>query len=178
MTSTAPPAPTTASRRSPAATRRAATAQRGQPEFGQLLPGFQHDLGIDLGRLSFEGKAFFHGHENLANTEQADHGDQEIEALEQFRVAEGHAQLAGDGVHADGGEGEAQHHGRDGLGRRLLAHAHEAGEGEQLHGEEFRRPEFEREPGQQRRREGDQQHGEHGAHEAGEPSSLRLKQEN
>ena len=31
----------------------------------------------------------------------------EVEALEQFGHAEGHAQLAGDRVHADGGEREA-----------------------------------------------------------------------
>jgi hypothetical protein len=61
---------------------------------------------------------------------------------------------------------KAQHHGGDGLGRRFLAHAHEAAEGQQLHGEELGRTELERELRQQRRQEGDQQHREHGAHEA------------
>ena len=43
--------------------------------------------------------------------------------------AEGQPQLAGHGVHADGGQREAEHHRGDGLERRLLAHADEAAEG-------------------------------------------------
>ena len=71
--------------------------------------------------------------------------------VQQLGEAEGQAQLAGDGVEADRGEREADHHRGDGLERRLLAHADEAAEGEEIDREVLRRPELQREPRDQRR---------------------------
>jgi hypothetical protein len=53
---------------------------------------------------------FLEREQDLADAEQADHRDQEVEAGEQVRRAEGEAQRAGDGVGADRGEREAEHH--------------------------------------------------------------------
>ena len=89
------------------------------------------------------------------DAEQADDRDQEVEALQQLGQAERHAQLAGDRVEADRREREAQHHRRDGLDRRLAAHADEAAEGQELDREELGRAELEREPRHQRREERD-----------------------
>ena len=85
--------------------------------------------------------------------------------LQQFGEAEGQAQLAGDAVHADGGEREADHHRRDGLERRLLAHADEAAERQEVDREVFRRAELQRELRDQRREQRDHDHGEQRADE-------------
>ena len=90
-----------------------------------------------------------------------------LKPLEQLDRAEGHAQLAGDRIQPDRRQREAQHHGADDLGRRLLAHADEAAEGQELDGEELGRPELQREAGEVAGQEGDHQHGEQGAHERG-----------
>ena len=125
-------------------------AEKGQPVLGQCFPGLPHHFGVEPGRLAFEGQAFFHGEQDLANAEQTDHCDQGVKALEQYGELIGHAQLAGHGVHANGGQRKAQHHGHDDLGRRFLAHAHKAAKSEQLHREVFGRPEVERKFGQHR----------------------------
>ena len=123
----------------------------------QFAPGLPDHLDADLGALAFEGQTLFHRQQNLADAEKPDHRDQKIEALEQIRHAIGHAQLAGDRVHADRRQRKAQHHRGKGLGRCFLAHAHEAAEGEQLHRKEFRWTEFQRKSGQHRCQESDQQ---------------------
>ena len=82
-------------------------------------------------------------------------------------VAEGHAQRAGHLVEADRAEREAQAHGGQHLEGRALAHADEAGKRQEEDGEELRRPELQRELGDQRRQEGDQDHGHQGADEGG-----------
>ena len=90
-------------------------------------------------------------------------------------VAEGHAQRAGHLVEADGAERKAQAHRGQHLEGRALAHADEAREGQEEHGEELRRPELQRELGDQRRQEGDQDDGDQGADErGGEGCSQRL----
>ena len=58
----------------------------------------------DAGGVAAQRQALFHGQQDFADAEQADHGDQEVDAAQQFRRTEGHAQLAGHGVHADAGE--------------------------------------------------------------------------
>ncbi len=88
---------------------------------------------------------------------EPDHGDQEVHAAQQVVRAEGHAQLARDGVHADACQQQPERHGDDGLVLVLLAQADEGTEGEEVHGEEFRRPELQREARDLRRKEGDQQ---------------------
>ena len=62
--------------------------------------------------LPLKRQPLLHGQQDLADAEQADHGDQEVEAVEQFGEAEGQPQLAGDGVEADRGERKADHHRR------------------------------------------------------------------
>ena len=142
-------------------------ADKGQPVLGQRLPGLPHHFGVEPGRLAFEGQAFFHGEQDLTNAEQTDHRDQEVKALEQYGELIGHAQLAGHGVHAHGGQRKAQHHGHDDLGRRFLAHANKAAKGEQLNRKVFGRPEVERKFGQHRRQKGDQRDGKKCANERG-----------
>ena len=68
-------------------------------------------------------------------------------------------------IEADGGEREADHHRGDGFERRLLAHADERAEGEEIHGELFRRPELQRELRDQRRNQRDHDDGEQRADE-------------
>jgi hypothetical protein len=142
-----------------------ARAQRSHPVARQLGPGLQHDLGIDAGGAAFEAQALLHGEQDLADAEQADDGDEEIEAVQQLGKSERQAQLPGDVVEPDGSKGESDHHRRDGLERRLFAHADEAAEGEEVDGEFFRRPELQREPCHQRRHQGDDDDGEQGADE-------------
>ncbi len=59
-------------------------------------------------------------------TEQSDDHNQEVDAPEQFGPAEGQAQLAADGIHADRGQTKTEHQGDDGL-ERILTRADEAG---------------------------------------------------
>ena len=70
-------------------------------------------------------------------------------------------------VEADGGERKADHHRRHGLERRLLAHADEAAEGQEIDAELLRRPELQREGGDQRRHQRDHDDGEQRADEGG-----------
>ena len=127
----------------PAADQRA--AQRGRPVARQLRQVSQHHLQVDLRVLALEGEALLHGEQDLADAEQADHRDQEVEAAQQLVGAEGQAQLPGHAVQPDRRQREAQHHRAQDLGRRLLAHADEAAEGQEVDREEFRRPELQRE---------------------------------
>ena len=133
----------------------------------QLLPGLPDHARIDARVHALERQPLLHGQQNLADAEQADHRDQEIEAAQQFVGAKGHAQGAGDGVEPDGGEREAEHHRGDGLGRMALAEADEAAKGEQLHREEFGWPEPQREPRHQRRQKRDDDDRNQGADERG-----------
>ena len=97
---------------------------------------------LSLRARALEHQPLLDGEQDLADAEEADHRDQEVEALQQLHVAEGEAQLPGHGVDADRGEREAQHHRRDGLEGRALGHADEGAEGEQVDREELRRPEL------------------------------------
>ena len=85
--------------------------------------------------------------------------------VKQLGESEGQPQLAGDAVEADRGERKADHHGGQRLERRLLAHADEAAEGEEIDAELLRRPELQREFGDQRRHQRDHDHGEQRADE-------------
>ena len=110
--------------------------------FGSVAHVFSTIAGIDLGALALERQALLHREQDLAQAEEADHRDQEVEALQQRAAAEGHAQRAGHRVEADRGEREAQHHRRDRLHRRLAAHADEAAERQELDREVLGRPEL------------------------------------
>ena len=89
--------------------------------------------------------------------------------------AEGHAQLAGDRIHADAGEQQSERKRDDGLVLVLAAQPDERAEGQQIDREEFRRPEAQREGRDTGREEGDQQHGKQRADEGGsEGSGQRL----
>ena len=89
-----------------------------------------------------KAQSFFHGLQEFADAEKANDGNQEADALDEFRITESQAHVAGNAVHADGGKGKAEHHRDDGLERRGAAHADEAGEGQQINGEVFGRAEF------------------------------------
>ncbi len=124
----------------------------GHPVARQFLPGLDHDLQVDLGGLPREAQALFHGQQDLADAEQADDGDQEVEAAEQVSVKpKVKRNWPVTLIEADGAEREADHHRGDGLERRFLAHADEAAEGEEVDREVLRRPESQREARHQRR---------------------------
>ena len=152
-----------------------AGAQRGGPVGRQLFPGLPHHLRVDLRGVAAEAQALFHGQQDLADTEQADHRDQEVEAAQQFGEAERQTQLPGHLIEADRAERKADHHRGDGLERRLLAQADEAAEGEEIDREDFRRPELQREARHQRREQRDHDDGEQRADEGrGERGGQRL----
>ena len=120
-------------------------------------------------------QTLLHGQQDFADPEQADHRDQEVDAAQQLAGAEGHAQLAGHRIHADAGQQQPERHRDQGLVLLLAPEADEGAEGQQIDREEFRRPEFERERGDQRRQEGDQQHRDQRADERrGERRGQRL----
>ena len=132
---------------------------------GSFFQVCQHHERIDAGGAALEVQAFLDRHQNLADAEQADDGDQEVEAGEQRLGAEGEPQAAGDLVGADTGKGETEHHRRNHLERRLPAHADEGAEGQKIDGEVFRRAEIKREIGDDRRQESEHDGREQGADE-------------
>ena len=135
------------------------------PVVRQLLPGLEHDVHVELRLRALERQAFLHGEQDLADAEEADHRDEEVESLEQLHEPEGKAQLSRHRVDPDGGQSEAHHHGGDGLERRALGHAHERAERQEIDRKEFRRAELEREPRDDGRDEGDEHHRDQGTDE-------------
>ncbi len=99
----------------------------------------------DAGGMAAQREALFHGEQDLADAEQADHRDQKIDAAQEFAGAEGHAQLAGYRIHADAGQQQPERHRDDGLVLGLAAEADKGAEGQEINREEFRRSEFQRE---------------------------------
>jgi hypothetical protein len=135
----------------------------------------QHGIEADDGAGTRELEPRLHGGEDFPDAEQPDHGNEEVEANQQMVLPEGHAQRAGHLVEPDGAQRKAQTHGRQHLERRASSHAHEAGEREEVDGEEFGRPECQRELGDQRGEERDHDHGHQRADEGGgEGSRQRL----
>src|SRR5207237_3603686 len=124
-----------------------------------ILPDIEHDAQADAGGMPAQREPLLHGEQNLADAEQADNGDQKIDAAQKLGRAKGHAQLAGHGVEADAGEQEAYRHRDDGLVLFLAPQAYERAEGEQIDGEEFRWSELEREGRNARREKCDKQYG-------------------
>jgi hypothetical protein len=98
-------------------------------------------------------KPLFHRQHDLADAEQADHGHQKVDAAEQLAPAEGHAQLAGNRIHADAGEQQAKRHGDDRLVLFLAPEADKRAECEQINREELRRAEAQGKVGDARREE-------------------------
>ena len=142
-------------------------AQQRRPVAGKARPGLEHHLQVDGGLLALEVQPLLDGEQDLGDAEQADHHDEEVEAAHQLGPAEGHAQVARDGVEADGGEQEADGERGHDLGLVLLPQAHEGAEGEKEHGEELGRAEAQREPRHQRRHEGDEEDAGERADEGG-----------
>ena len=131
----------------------------------QFAPGLPDDFEIDLRALAFERQAFFHRQQDFSNAEKADDGDQEIKAFEQGRESKRHSQLASDRIEPDSGQCKTEQHGCNGLGRWLFAHADKAAKRQQLHGEEFSRPELERKARDHGRQKRNEQNREHRPHE-------------
>ena len=144
-----------------------AAADRGDPVLGELLPGQQHRAEADGGMRAGEFQAALHRGKDLADAEKADHGHEEIEADQQLLLPEGHPKRAGHLVQADRTQREAEAHGGQHLEGRASAHSYKAGERKKVDREELRRTELQRELGDQRRQEGDQDHGHQGADEGG-----------
>src|SRR5262245_36265517 len=135
-----------------------AGAQRRHPVARKLRPSLEYDLRIDAGRAALEAQSFLDGEQDLADAEQADHRDEEVEPVKQLGEAEGQPQLAGHAVQSHGCERKADHHRGHRLEWRLLAHADEAAEGEKIDPELFRRSELQGKFGYQGRNERDQDH--------------------
>ena len=150
--------------------------QQRYPIARQLLPYFQHDAQADRGGMTAQREPLLHGQQDLADSEQPDDRDQEIDAAQQRVPAEGHAQLTGDGIHADRGQQQAERHGDDGLVLFLAPQADERAEGQQVDGKEFRRPEAQRKARDARREKSDQEHRDQRADERrGERSGERFR---
>ena len=149
----------------PAADRR--RAQERHPIAWQRLPGLPDDARADLGDVALEGEALLHRQQDLADAEQADHGDEEVDAAQEIGRAEGHAQLARHRVHADAGQEQAEGHRDDDLVPLLPAKTDEGAERQEVDGEELRRAEAEREIGDPRGEEGDEQYRHERADEGG-----------
>ena len=133
-------------------------ADRREPVARQFFPGVQHHPHVHFCLGSAEFQALFQRQQDFADAEEADHRDQEIEAVEQLGMAECEAKRPGDRIGAHRRHCEPEHHRSDGLERRFLAHADECAEGKQVDREKLRRPEFERKFGYHRRKEGDHDH--------------------
>ena len=127
-------------------------AHEGAPVARQDLPGVEHHAQVHAGPRALESQPLLDAQQDLADAEQPDDGDDEIEALHQLGDAEGQAQLAGHDVEPDGGEDEADQDRHERLERVAAAEPDETGEGEELDGEELRRPELERDLGEERAR--------------------------
>jgi hypothetical protein len=63
--------------------------------FGSSFPGFQHHFHVQLGAGALEREALLQRQQDLADAEQADHRNQEVETGQQVRGAERQAQRAG-----------------------------------------------------------------------------------
>src|SRR2546427_6571104 len=90
-------------------------AQQSRPVTRQLLPDFQYHPRADAGGMAAQRQPLLHRQQDLADAEQADDRDQEVDAAQELVRPEGHAQLARDSVHAGPGEQQAERHGDDGL---------------------------------------------------------------
>ena len=75
---------------------------------GRSLPHLEHHLHADARGVALERELLFHGEQDLADAEEPDHGHEEIDAAQQLVVAEGHAQLPRDRVHADARDQQAR----------------------------------------------------------------------
>ncbi len=140
-------------------------AQQRHPVARQVLPHAEHHAQADAGGVAAQGEPLFHGEQNLADAEESDHRDQKVDAAQKLVPAEGHAQCAGDRVHADPGEQEAERHRNDGLVLVLAPEPHERAERQEIDGEEFRRSKSQRERRDAGRKKRDQQHGRERADE-------------
>ena len=104
----------------------------------------EHFPPLDLRRHRAGVKLLLDGDQQLADTEQAHHGDDEVDALHQFIDAHGEPHAAGHGIDADRRDGKSDRQRDDGFYRRRPAHADEAGEGQEVDREIFRRSERQR----------------------------------
>jgi hypothetical protein len=91
------------------------------------------------------------GQQDLADAEEPDDRDDEVEALHQLRDAERQPELAGDDVEPGRGEDEADEDRDEGLQRMAAAEPDERGEREELDREELGRPELRGSPRPRRR---------------------------
>src|SRR6476660_4665566 len=85
------------------------TAREGTPIAREDFPSIKHHMQIHLAADAFETQPFFDGEQDLADAKEADDGDDKIESLHESGETEGHAQLAGDDVEADGSQNEPDH---------------------------------------------------------------------
>src|SRR5260221_2083691 len=90
----------------PAADRR--RTQQRHPVARHFLPHLEHRAQADAGGVAAQREPLLHRQQDLADAEQADHRDQEVDAAQEIARAEGHAQLPGDRLHADARDREPQ----------------------------------------------------------------------
>ena len=71
--------------------------------------------------MAMERQPFLHCEQDFADAEQADHGHQKMHTAIQLGQSKGHPKLAGDRIHPDAGEQEAQYEGNHNLVALLAA---------------------------------------------------------
>src|SRR5213082_3882091 len=105
-------------------------AHERAPVARQDLPRLEHDAEVHAGGGAAEGQALLNREEDLADAEEADHRDDEIEALHQIGDPEGHPQLTGDDVEAHGRQDESEQDRHERLERVTTAETDEARKGQ------------------------------------------------
>src|SRR5216683_4374683 len=131
----------------------------------QYLPRLPDHLRVHLRLHPAEGQPLLHREQDLADAEEADDGHDEVEALHQLGDPEGQAELAGHDVEAGGGEDEAEQDRHQRLERVAAAQTDERRERQKLDREELGGPELQRDLGEERGEQGDQDDREEGADE-------------
>ena len=139
--------------------------QQRNPVTRHVFPYIPQHAQADARRVAAQRQPLLHGEQDFADSEQPDDCDKEIDPAQQIAEAEGHAQLAGNGVHADTGKQQAERHGNDGLVLRLPPQPDERTEGQKIDGEEFRRAELQRERSDAGRQKRNEKHREQRADE-------------
>ncbi len=124
--------------------------------FGSVAQVRKTTVGLIDGLLAAEGEALLHGQQDLADAEEADDRDEEVESAQELDRTEGHTELTGHRVHADRGQQEADDERDDDLVLVLTAEANKGAEGQEIDREELRWSEPDGEARDERRQESDQ----------------------
>src|SRR5215475_15106331 len=127
----------------------------------------EDNLGIEFGRSAAETQTFFHREQNFTDPEQTDNGNQKVEPVEHLLNPKCQPQLSGDLIKTNGAKRKAKRHRGHGFERRFLAEADETAESQEIDRKNLSGTEAQREVGDERRDQGDHDHGEQRADKGG-----------